>query len=75
MPRSKGTELSPQLHSRILELRDIGWSYQKIATKHYYLKAQSNIQFNELKPPLLPPPPPSPPPPLFLDLLYDVIAH
>ena len=55
MPRSKGTELSPQLRSIILELRDIGWSYQKITTKHLLPKStvQSIVR------------PPPPPPPLF----------
>ena len=43
MPR--GPELSVEIRVRILELHDIGWSLQKIATKHSLTKAtvQSTI--------------------------------
>src|SRR5271165_7318083 len=30
----RGPELSPQMRSRICELRSIGWSYQRIFEKH-----------------------------------------
>jgi len=30
----RGRELSPQMRSRICELRSIGWSYNQIHTKH-----------------------------------------
>ncbi len=42
-PRREKSELSPQLRSRILELRSIGWSLQKIATKHQLPK--STVQY------------------------------
>ena len=30
----RGPELSPQIRSRICELRSLGWSYNRIHTKH-----------------------------------------
>lgn len=46
-PRAKHSELSPQLRGRILELRSLGWSLQKIATKHQLLK--STVQYTVMK--------------------------
>jgi hypothetical protein len=30
----RGPELSPQMRARICELRSLGWSYDRIRTKH-----------------------------------------
>ena len=47
-PRPRGPELSSQLHSIIIELKDIGWSYRKIAANTMYLLVQSRLLFYEL---------------------------
>ena len=39
MPPTRNREVPPHLHSRILELQDIGWSYSKIALKHELSKS------------------------------------
>lgn len=45
--RAKHCELSPQLRGRILELHSLGWSLQKIATKHQLPK--STVQYTVTK--------------------------
>ena len=46
-PRTKRPDLSPQLRGRILELHSLGWSLQKIATKHEL--AKSTVQYTVTK--------------------------